>query len=79
MVAAWPVVGSVARRLARIVSTTVEEGVKNQLWCAVSDEARTGAFYFPVGVPAKGNQQTGSEELEEKLWEWTEKELTEYV
>ncbi|KAH8588334.1 hypothetical protein B0O99DRAFT_362402 [Bisporella sp. PMI_857] len=54
---------------------SVEDGVRNQLWAAVSPDIVSGEFYSPVGVAGKGSPKTKDEKLGKKLWEWTEKEL----
>lgn len=53
----------------------VDDGVRNQLWAAVSPDAKSGMFYFPVGNANYMKGQAKDEELAKKLWEWTEKEL----
>jgi retinol dehydrogenase-12 len=57
----------------------VEEGVKNQLWAAVSKDAVSGEYYEPVGVGGKVSADGKDDELAKKLWEWTESELEGYV
>lgn len=51
----------------------VEEGVKNQLWAATSEEVEGGLFYEPIGAHSLGLQ--GNTELSKELWDWTQKEL----
>lgn len=55
--------------------TSVPEGTKNQLWAAVSPDAKTGEFYHPVGLAGKGSEATKNTKLAQELWDWTEKEL----
>lgn len=55
--------------------TPVEKGVKNQLWASVSKDVKSGEYYEPIG---RGDQATDAgkdDELAERLWVWTEKEL----
>ena len=51
------------------------EGVKNQLWAAVSPDAKTGTYYVPVGKGGREETIAKDQELAKRLWEWTEKEL----
>jgi len=61
----------------------VGQGAWNQTWAAVaplardgkSEGVRTGTFYHPVGLAGKDSQLAKNEELSDRLWEWTEKEL----
>jgi NAD(P)-dependent dehydrogenase (short-subunit alcohol dehydrogenase family) len=53
----------------------VEEGVKNQLWAAVSRDVVGGEYYEPIGVGGKASADGKDDELAKKLWEWTESEL----
>jgi NAD(P)-dependent dehydrogenase (short-subunit alcohol dehydrogenase family) len=57
----------------------VEDGVRNQLWAAVSPDVASGEFYSPIGVIGKGSMKTRDEELEKELWEWTEKEIDAFL
>ncbi|CAM1510555.1 Fc.00g008900.m01.CDS01 [Cosmosporella sp. VM-42] len=52
----------------------VEEGVKNQLWAATSDDVTSGLHYEPVGVHEPSGLMLDTE-LAKKVWEWTQKEL----
>jgi NAD(P)-dependent dehydrogenase (short-subunit alcohol dehydrogenase family) len=62
-----------------ILLTSVEEGVKTPLWAATaSDGVVNGAYYIPVGIETPGSKYARNEELEDRLWEWTEKELSKY-
>ncbi|KAL2073916.1 hypothetical protein VTL71DRAFT_11242 [Oculimacula yallundae] len=64
----------------RFVITGVEKGALNQLWAAVGkkDVVQSGEYYTPVGVSGQGSKTSLNEELADKLWEWTEKELVGY-
>ena len=59
--------------------TSVEQGVKNQLWASVGSGVKSGEYYEPVGLTGLGSAEGANEELAEKLWEWTEKELEGHV
>lgn len=59
----------------------VEEGHYNQLWAATcpKDKLVNGGYYVPFCI--EGKRETASAKdakLAEKLWEWTEKELSSY-
>lgn len=58
-----------------------EEGAYNQLWAATArkEELVNGGFYEPVGVLGKLHRAAGDDALAEKLWEWTEEALGEYL
>ncbi|KAK8069811.1 hypothetical protein PG994_006427 [Apiospora phragmitis] len=61
--------------LASFALKDVSEGAKNQVWAAVSPEAQSGHFYYPVGVDGKASAQAKDDKLCEQLWARTEKEL----
>ncbi|KAH6880022.1 short chain dehydrogenase, partial [Thelonectria olida] len=63
----------------KATSVTVDEGALNQLWAATSTEAKSGVFYYPVGMTGKGSKLSENEEQREKLWSWTLKELQDHV
>tara|TARA_R110002003_G_scaffold45_5_gene3483 strand:+ start:32208 stop:32813 length:606 start_codon:yes stop_codon:yes gene_type:complete len=70
-----PEVEYLAREIAPKVGVSVEEGAKNGLWAATSDGVETGRYYEPVGVAGTGSELSRDEELGQRLWEWTQKEL----
>ncbi|KAJ5655517.1 retinol dehydrogenase 14 [Penicillium longicatenatum] len=53
----------------------VREGIKNSLWAAFAPDVRSGEYYEPVGVPGRASRDAYSNELERRLWDWTENEL----
>jgi len=59
-----------------------EVGARNQVWAATvgRDELSNGAVYEPVGREMKelGGPVTDGK-LGERLWEWTEKEIEEFL
>ncbi|PHH87597.1 hypothetical protein CDD83_8650 [Cordyceps sp. RAO-2017] len=59
--------------------TSVEEGVKNQLWASASKGVESGEYYEPIGVGGRTIALGTNDELAERLWKWTEKELDEFV
>ena len=68
-------------RLANIGEmTTLEQGVKNQLWAATADRTTlvNGAYYTPVGVTGKYEKMSRDKKLACELWEWTQRELENY-
>ncbi|KAM0433664.1 hypothetical protein ACHAQK_009098 [Fusarium lateritium] len=58
--------------------TSVEDGVKNQLWAATSTAIISGEYYEPVGKVGKASSYAKDETLAKKLWEWTEEQFQEY-
>ncbi|KAF3001671.1 hypothetical protein E8E14_006712 [Neopestalotiopsis sp. 37M] len=60
------------------VTTSVENGARNQLWASVSKDVINGAYYVPVGVrdePAA----VQDDDLARRLWDWTETQLNSEV
>ncbi|KAM0332553.1 hypothetical protein ACHAQA_002837 [Verticillium albo-atrum] len=72
--ASWPLLKPILPIFGLFV-TSLAVGTKNHLWASVSPDAKSGEFYFPVGVAGKGTKLSKDRDLEEALWEWTEKEL----
>lgn len=66
------------------VRISAEQCAWNQQWAATArrgdgkGEVRSGVYYEPVGVETKVIRRGGDDELGERLWEWTEKELQRY-
>ncbi|KAK0373420.1 short-chain dehydrogenase/reductase [Colletotrichum limetticola] len=61
--------------LMRMASSSVENGVQNQLWASVHPNVKGGVYYLPVGKPAVGKENLANQKLAQRLWEWTETEL----
>ncbi|KAF6838778.1 retinol dehydrogenase [Colletotrichum plurivorum] len=78
-IASWPLLGPLISIGTWLIATSVHNGAKNQLWAATSPEAKSGVFYWPVGVEGRESKLAKDDELMEKLWEWTEKELEAHV
>ncbi|KAF3360644.1 Histone H2A [Verticillium dahliae VDG1] len=56
--------------------------LKTDLWAATSPDVQSGAFYYPVGLSVKdtkASKNARDKDLEDQLWEWTEKELASHV
>lgn len=58
-----------------LISVSVEEGAKNQLWAGTAQGVKSGEYYEPIGVTGKASKQAASDELAKMLYDWTEKEL----
>ena len=65
--------------IAPMAAVSVDEGVKNQLWATTAEGVESGVYYMPVGVKGKEGKLLKDENLIERLWEWTEKELEGHV
>jgi len=65
--------------LANLLFLTVPEGALNQLWAATSQNAKSGKYYEPVAKETLGSAYAQDEELAVKLWDWTEKELQQFL
>ncbi len=63
--------------VAFLFGTSIEVGVRNQLWAATckKGEVVSGGFYKPVGYLSMGGPLAQDRTLARKLWEWTDKEL----
>lgn len=59
-------------------SVPVEQGMKNQLWAAVSKDVVSGEYYEPVGVGGKESADGKDDELAKSLWDWMESEIERY-
>lgn len=53
----------------------LDQGAKTQLWAAVSDDAKTGTYYEPIGKTGGESKLSKSMEFAEGLWIWQEKEF----
>lgn len=42
--------------VGRLFMSSVEDGVKNQLWAATSDAVISGKYYEPIGVSGKAGK-----------------------
>lgn len=60
-----------------LVGTTVQDGVRNQLWAATAKDVVSGEYYEPVGVGGKAHALVQDKALGQRLWDWTENELCE--
>ncbi len=71
-------------KVQRYIYTSVEDGAKNQLWAATAPrgieqgQVKSGEYYVPVGIAGQGTKSAYDQELAEKLWTWTEKEIDGY-
>ncbi|KFA80873.1 hypothetical protein S40288_09801 [Stachybotrys chartarum IBT 40288] len=79
--ASYPTISWILRTVKSALGATgtpVHIGALNQLWASTSPDAKSGAYYFPVGKAVEGSAQAQNREYEDQLWEWTEKELEKY-
>lgn len=70
---------ALTRLAGRFVLTSVEQGVRNQLWASVAKGVVSGEYYEPVGVGGLASADGKDEGLAKRLWEWTEEELEGHV
>lgn len=63
-----------AKVITWLVGGSVEKGVLNQLWAAFAPEAKSGAYYFPVGE-LRHDVRVDNHAAAEELWKWTEEQL----
>ncbi|KAK7957014.1 short-chain dehydrogenase/reductase [Apiospora aurea] len=75
--------GGVLARLGRPISracmASVQDGIQNQLWVATSQDVVSGEYYSHMGVKGRMNKLARDDMLAEKLWQWTEVELENYI
>ncbi|KAK8051161.1 hypothetical protein PG993_002546 [Apiospora rasikravindrae] len=75
--------GGVLARLGRPISracmASVQDGIQNQLWAATSQDVVSGEYYSHMGVKGRMNKLARDDMLAEKLWQWTEVELENYI
>lgn len=57
---------------------SVEKGSLSQLWAAFAPQAKSGEYYFPVGVETH-DARVDNHKAAEDLWKWTEDQLKEHV
>ncbi|KAK7981719.1 short-chain dehydrogenase/reductase [Apiospora saccharicola] len=67
------------RPLSRACMGSVQDGIQNQLWAATSQDVISGEYYRHVGVKARMTKLARDDMLAEKLWQWTEVELENYI
>lgn len=67
------------RPLSRACRGSVQDGIQNQLWAATSQDVISGEYYRRVGVRARTSKLARDDLLAEKLWQWTEVELENYI
>lgn len=63
----------------RAFATPVEKGALNQVWAAVSPEARSGGLYGSVGQAWKASRLAHDDGLRDQLSVWTQKEIDAYI
>lgn len=86
MIAGWWGVSRLVAAAKQLAYTSVQDGAKGQLWAATApltgdgrNGVASGEYYTPVGVTGQGSWLSGDMELAGKLWDWTEKELAEWM
>ncbi|KAF3167811.1 hypothetical protein TWF788_011051 [Orbilia oligospora] len=62
-----------------LAATPVEKGAYSQLWAATNHKAKNGGCYAPAGVIWKSSKASQDHELQEQLWNWTQKELSSHL
>lgn len=72
---------TIMRALAAVLGGLVGKpstGALNQVWAAsaAQDELTNGAYYTPIGKGSSGSGYAQDEQLADRLWDWTERELS---
>ncbi|RDW64363.1 Short chain dehydrogenase [Aspergillus mulundensis] len=60
-------------------ATPVAKGALSQIFAAVSPDANHGQYYGPIGKPESGSKLAQDHDLQEKLFQYVQSELAEYV
>jgi NAD(P)-dependent dehydrogenase (short-subunit alcohol dehydrogenase family) len=58
-----------------VIGSSVDEGVKGQLWCQFAQGVQNGTYYEPLGKLGLAHKSATDDALSTKLWEWTDKQL----
>ncbi|OJJ79099.1 uncharacterized protein ASPGLDRAFT_1071129 [Aspergillus glaucus CBS 516.65] len=66
-------------KVTSMIFTSVDQGVRNQLWASVSKDVKSGEYYEPVGIGGPVSPLGEDDALAQRIWDWTEKELERYV
>lgn len=66
-------------KVTSMIFTSVDQGVRNQLWASVSKDVKSGEYYEPVGIGGAVSPLGEDDALAQRIWDWTEKELERYV
>ncbi|GAB7346457.1 hypothetical protein MBLNU457_5149t1 [Dothideomycetes sp. NU457] len=56
-------------------AVTPEKAAWNGIWAATASNVESGVYYKPVGVKGPNDGKFGGVAVEERLWDWTQKEL----
>jgi retinol dehydrogenase 12 len=70
-------INGLAKVVGPLLLGDASQGTRNQLWAATSPEAKSGEYYVPVGKVGKC-KFNGDHRLADRLWEFTESELSGY-
>lgn len=79
MLGSFMVPGPLVRLLSRIFFATPDAGSWTSLYAAASTQVTfedNGAYFLPVGKRTKPSVEALDEALADRLWKWTEDELT---
>ncbi|KAL8346392.1 hypothetical protein RB598_000344 [Gaeumannomyces tritici] len=71
----YPWIGRLIELIVPWVMPGPRKGALNQLWACWGEGVVSGEYYTPVAVTGKGSAQACNDDMAERLWEWTEKEL----
>lgn len=74
--ASYPAAAWLMNMVQPLLTVSVATGALGQLWAAFSPEAKSGTYYVPLAKQNPGSKYAQDTKLAERLWEWTEKELT---
>jgi len=60
----------------RLILSSMEAGGLTPMYAATAGDVKQGVFYAPWARPGRTRKDTASKELQEKLWDWVELQLT---
>lgn len=79
IVASWGWTKTLVNVMGPLVQKSTADGALNQLWAAASNDGKSGCYYDPVAKEVPASAYCRDKELAAKLWEWTEKELDQFL
>jgi len=62
-----------------LLFTSVETAAKHQVWAATTRGVKSGEYYEPLGISGGGRPEVKDSQLAQKLWDWTEAELSNFT
>ncbi|KZO99293.1 NAD(P)-binding protein [Calocera viscosa TUFC12733] len=71
----WAWQAGLGKAVTGMLLSDVEHGALTPLYAGVAQGVKRGGFYVPWAREGRSRMDTGDKELQEKLWDWVEREL----